>query len=165
MLAFGDVTAGRWLSWGPTSLPDPHSRVGEAPKPPWAPGFSFGLFLCSGSVKPVNSRATQIPHNLRAAGSPSGGLCFPSGLALGPSTVCLPEVGSRITPSCLKSDYGEWVGAGHSQPRRKPFPALAPLAGLWFSELPGTFHRKEAGSAQHRACFVSPSWWGLGEEV
>lgn len=27
------------------------------------------------------------------------------------------------------------------------------------TEFPGTFHRKEAGPAQHRAGFVSPSWW------
>lgn len=52
------------------------------------------------------------------------------------------------------------MGTGHSRPRRKRFPALAPLAGLWISGLPGTFHRKEAGSAQHRAGFVSPSWCG-----
>lgn len=76
--------ARRWLSCGPTSAPDPLSTLREAPKPLWASGFSFGLYLlCFHKACELWGNSRE-PHNLRADGFFSKvELQFASDLTLG----------------------------------------------------------------------------------
>lgn len=139
----------------PHAHPHPHWRSSQSPG---ASGLFWLLVVCFGSLKPVNSGATQENPTPSEPGPPSE-------VTIGPGPGDRPCRKSHTSSRSLSWEQMAKVNValGTASPGAPPRP-WAPLWGAWLSFL-GLCAGKRCLLSQHRARVVSPSWRDVGEEM